>query len=252
MVFCTFAPNALHACSCVGQPQSVREHFRRHAAVFVGTAVDEIHSLRNRSAPVYSVFVVEKRWKGAAGDTVLVIGANGVCGPHIAPGHTYLVFAHETSTGLWFRSCEMPSPVIDTDWYWKATAQYRRWVQAVIDSLGPATSTSPPAGRRTIDRAPAPEYRGPPIELLLLLRPDSFKRGRRPEVELLGTGQRVIMDRHGSFQFFNLEPRFYRARLYLPDGSSEDHYVRPRCNQRPESGCHYGRSIYPKGRRNPP
>ena len=252
MVLCTFVPRAVHACSCVGRPQSVREHLRRHAAVFVGTAVDEIHSLRNQSAPLYSVFVVEKRWKGATGDTVHVIGANGVCGPHIVRGHTYLVFAYQAATGLWFESCGAPSPVIDTNWYWNATPRYRRWVRALIDSLGPAVSTAPPAGRRTIDRAPATEYRGPPIELFLLMHPNTFKGGRRPVVELLGTGQRAPMDESGFFRFTNLEPRFYRARLYLPDGSSEDHYVRPRCNQYHNSGCHYGRGIYPKGQRNPP
>jgi hypothetical protein len=192
------------------------------SVAFVGQLVSVVeHPVPNRYPdPSEWTFVVEKRWRGPAGDT-LHSTVGSVCAyPQV--GQTYLVTGVVKNGDIAVSGCYGPRL------YHGSTPYMDAQVDSVEELLGAPVWTAPPSGMRSYDRAPPPARPDGVTLIIYSGIPDDAT------VELVGTNQ-TIKDwaSHKNDGFTGLSREFlYHLRLHMPDGRFEDHYVLPRITER--------------------
>jgi hypothetical protein len=208
-------------CVCARSPTTLQEEVDKTHAVFEGISVEERWSREEGSLYADFTFVVEHRWRGAIRDTVTVRSAmRGSCTVRFPAGGRFLVFAHSSASGLRVHGCS----------FWLGSDR----IPEARRSIERPNWSAKPMGERPLDdwiRATLeqPHSQQPGVRLLGTVI--TSKRQPLPGVrlEVLGTDLQATSDSAGRFQLPDMQPGWYRIRMWLPSGHVEDQYTRIRC-----------------------
>lgn len=111
------APASAERCSCLPLPPP-GEALAQADAVFAGTVVSVETRGGDGGMGTHEVRLVPtRRWKGAAGDTVVVRTPDNsaACGVAFSPGEAYLVYASGGEDGLRVSLCSRTRPLAGAD-----------------------------------------------------------------------------------------------------------------------------------------
>jgi hypothetical protein len=120
IMFISFAPNSVYACSCAMSP-SVQEELQRKTAVFSGKVVKLSGSgkgfIRSSADPVAVTFEVDQVWKGEVKPKLIVNTAmsSASCGYEFQMNTDYLVYANSDGNGKQTTIiCDRTKPIADS------------------------------------------------------------------------------------------------------------------------------------------
>jgi hypothetical protein len=235
-------PTATTANLCThSRPSPTRaEMIRESKAIFIGVVLDmmPVWPPRQISPNQMVTFLVEQRWKGPVSDTIRV-EVFEPCGPVISVGRTYLIFARNEGEGYYIPQNFGHSPDIASP-----HAIVRAHYQATRRMLGQPKWIAPPIGKRPYDRIATPTQQAQRARIGFMVSDGQVEKPSMT-IELMGTGLKQTTGSTGSAYFEDMPiGPLYRARVRMPDGRYEDHYVRPRCSRLYNEACWHGSILW--------